>query len=386
MKLGDWIGLLCLILSLIILWQFREIVLLFLTGIILAIALNSLVRWIQKKGIRNRGQAVLLSLILVMLFMILFISVVIPPFLAQFQELIELAPIGFTKLIRLIDQILDSPPSWLPIQTLEIPDLSELTKQIGPVAQNLLENFFAFFSNSMAILLKVLLVIVFTVMLLIDPQGYRKLAIRLFPSCYRRRADDIFNKCEAALLQWMAGIVINSIFVATLSGVGLLFLGIRFVYAHALLAGVFNFVPNIGPAASVIFPISVALLDTPLKALAVIMLYMIVQNLESYWFSPMVMQKQVSLLPAATLAAQIFFAMFLGFLGLVLALPLAVIAKTWIEEAWLKDILDQWHHPKLSPATPALFPTTMNLLPPSSDDNYPGDQILPDPWDSYPSE
>lgn len=385
MKLGDWIGFFCLILSLIILWQFREIVLLFLTGIILAVALNSLVRWIQKIGIQSRGQAVLLALTLVLLFAILFISVVIPPFLAQFQQLIALAPVGFTKLIRLIDQILESPPTWFPIHQLQLPDLSELAKQIGPVAQNLLENFFAFFSNSLAILLKVLLVIVFTVMLLVDPQGYRKLAIRLFPSCYRRRADDIFTKCETALLQWMAGIVINSIFVATLSGVGLLFLRIQFVYAHALLAGVFNFVPNIGPAASVIFPISVALLDTPLKALAVILLYLIVQNLESYWFSPMVMQKQISLLPAATLAAQIFFAMFLGFLGLVLALPLTVIAKTWIEEAWLKDVLDQWQGERFSPLprreTLAPMPMTTEPSQPLTLAKSEGQPPVPDPWE-----
>lgn len=73
---------------------------------------------------------------------------------------------------------------------------------------------------------------------------------------------------------------------------------------------------------------------------AVIILYLVAQNLESYWFSPMVMQQQVSFLPAATLIAQIFFATFLGPLGLIMALPLAAVAKTWLEEAWIKDILD----------------------------------------------
>jgi predicted PurR-regulated permease PerM len=52
------------------------------------------------------------------------------------------------------------------------------------------------------------------------------------------------------------------------------------------------------------------------------------------------MAKQVSLLPAATLIAQIFFASFFGFLGLLLALPLTVVAKTWLEEGLIKDILD----------------------------------------------
>ena len=77
----------------------------------------------------------------------------------------------------------------------------------------------------------------------------------------------------------------------------------------------FNFIPNLGPTLSAIFPIFVALLQSPGKAIAVLILYVVIQNVESYWFSPMVMQKQVSLLPAATLIAQIFFATFLGPLG-----------------------------------------------------------------------
>jgi predicted PurR-regulated permease PerM len=54
------------------------------------------------------------------------------------------------------------------------------------------------------------------------------------------------------------------------------------------------------------------------------------------------MAKQVSLLPAVTLIAQIFFATTFGLLGLLLALPLTVIVKTWVEEAIFKDILDRW--------------------------------------------
>jgi predicted PurR-regulated permease PerM len=54
------------------------------------------------------------------------------------------------------------------------------------------------------------------------------------------------------------------------------------------------------------------------------------------------MAKQVSLLPAITLMAQIFFAQVFGILGLLLALPLTVVAKTWLDEVLFKDILDQW--------------------------------------------
>ncbi|USR90597.1 AI-2E family transporter [Phormidium yuhuli AB48] len=347
MKLGDWIAVICFVIALVIIWEFREALLLVMGAVVLSIALNSLVRLLQTWGDRlnmrlSRGMAVFLAIVLVGLFGTLFFALVAPPFINQFQQLIELAPIGFQRFLNWLDKIRISPPVWLNLEQLQLPNFSELAQQVGPLAQNVIENFFTFFSNSLAVLVKLLFVLVLTVMFLVDPTSYRKLLIRLFPSFYRRRADSILSLCEEVLLGWMGGIVINSLFVAILSAIGLGVLQVRFVFAHALLAGVFNFVPNIGPMLSVIFPISVALLDSPLKALGVLILYLVIQNVESYWFSPMVMRKQISLLPAVTLTAQIFFATFLGLLGLILALPLAVVTKTWLEEAFFKDFLDRW--------------------------------------------
>lgn len=341
MKLGDWVAFLFLIISLVILWQFREILLLLFTSVILAIALNSLVRWLQRFRL-NRGKAVLIAITLVSLLGILFFSLVMPPFLDQFQQLLNLVPRGYERFTRWIDLILQEPPSWFPEISFRLPGFTEIARQVGPLAQNILGNFFTVFNFSIATLLQGLLVFIFTLMLVANPSAYRQVAVRLFPSFYRRRADEIFSLCEISLLQWMRGIAINSAFIAVLSYISLTILGIQFVLAHALLAGVFNLVPNIGPTLSVVFPVSVALLDSPWKALLVIAAYIIIQQLESYWFSPMIMQRQISLLPAATLAAQLFFARFLGFGGLVLALPLAVVTKTWVEQAILKDIFDNW--------------------------------------------
>lgn len=369
MKLPDLVAFLCLIIALVILWQFRQIILLIFTAIVLAIALNSLVRRLQKFGI-SRGRAVLFTLAGVLLFSILFASLVLPPFLNQFQELVILVPRGITKFLELVDDSLNSLPSWVPqaLRDLEPPSFAEITRQVSPLTQNILGNFFTFFSSSVAILLQLLLVLVVTLMLLANPAAYRNLLIRLFPSSYRRRVDYILGECETDLLSWMAGVAINSLFVATLSGLGMLILGIPLVLANALLAGMCNFIPNIGPVASMIFPVSVTLIEEPWwKAIAVVAIYLVVQNLESYWFSPMMMERQISLLPAATLVAQLFFARFLGFLGLVLALPLAVVTKTWIEEAVIKDILDKQEKDdskKLSQDIAALKPVKSSIIAP----------------------
>ncbi len=341
MKFNDWLGLISLIISLVILWQFRQILLLVFTAVIIAIALNSIVRSLVKKFHLSRGKSILIALFGVLLASTLFVIFIIPLFVNQLQELIKLIPVGFEKLVLWINSFIENPPPWFPEFDLELlPNLTEIYQQLSSLAPKIFSNFFTFFSNTTGIMLRLLLVLVLAIMFLVEPLAYRNLLLQLLPSSYRGRAKEILSKSETVLLAWLKGVSINSLFVALLCGVGLLLLKIPYVLAHAILAGIFNFIPNIGPTLSAVFPIAVALLNSPGKAITVLLLYAIVQHLESYWFSPLVMKKQVDLLPAATLIAQIFFATFLGFLGLILALPLAVIVKTWAEEALIKDVLN----------------------------------------------
>ena len=341
MKFNDWLGLISLIISLVIIWQFRQILLLVFTAVIIAIALNSIVRSLVKKFHLSRGKSILIALFGVLLASTLFVIFIIPLFVNQLQELIKLIPVGFEKLVLWINSFIENPPPWFPEFDLELlPNLTEIYQQLSSLAPKIFSNFFTFFSNTTGIMLRLLLVLVLAIMFLVEPLAYRNLLLQFLPSSYRGRTKEILSKSETVLLAWLKGVSINSLFVALLCGVGLLLLKIPYVLAHAILAGVFNFIPNIGPTLSAVFPIAVALLNSPGKAITVLLLYAIVQQLESYWFSPLVMKKQVDLLPAATLIAQIFFATFLGFLGLILALPLAVIVKTWAEEALIKDVLN----------------------------------------------
>jgi predicted PurR-regulated permease PerM len=181
-------------------------------------------------------------------------------------------------------------------------------------------------------------------MLLAEPEPYRKAFIRCFPSFYRRRIGDILDKCAASLKGWMIGVVFNMGVIGGLSGLGLLCLGIPLPLANGIFAGLLTFLPNIGATLSVVPPIAIALLDenAPWKPIAVLILYFVVQQIETNLLTPYVMAQQVSLLPAVTLMSQVFFATFFGFLGLLLALPLTVVGQVWLQEILIKDVLDLW--------------------------------------------
>ena len=340
MKFGQWLGFICLIMALYVLWQIRQLLLLIFMAIVFTVALNRCVKGLQRLGIK-RGLAILITLLTSLAIVILFFVIIVPPFVEQFQKLIELLPQAWDLVrnnsIRWRQQFQFD---WLP----SLPNLSDLVQQLQPLGTFVFSNFFTFFSNSVAAILQLLFVLVLAIMMLANPQPYRQAFLKLFPHFYRRRAEEILTLSEAGLGNWLLGIAISSTMVGLFSGFGLFVLQINLVLVHAILAGLLNFIPNIGPTASVIFPILIAVIDAPWKIVAILILYFIIQNVESYWLTPTVMAKQVSLLPAITLIAQIFFAQIFGILGLLLALPLTVVVKTWLDELLFKDILDQWDH------------------------------------------
>ncbi len=82
---------------------------------------------------------------------------------------------------------------------------------------------------------------------------------------------------------------------------------------NALLAGLLEFIPNIGPVLSIVPPALLALLDAPGKSLAVIVVYLLIQQFESLVLVPVIMAQEVSLLPVFTILAVVVFASFLVF-------------------------------------------------------------------------
>jgi predicted PurR-regulated permease PerM len=338
MNLGRYIGLLALIVSLYILWQIRQLLLLTFTAIVLATALNQLVKQLQQWKLR-RSFAIWLSVATLLIILLVFFLLIVPPFVQQFERLIELLPSSLTEIEEIIERLIGFLPdeSWL-----DFTEIDNLFQQIQPLIERFLDQSLNIFLTSINTVLQLILVLVLTLMFLVNPKPYLYLFMRLFPSFYRQRVSEIMARCEIALGSWTTGILIEMVFIAVLSGIGLWILQVPLALAHAVIAGLLNFIPNVGPTLSVVLPMAIALLDAPWKAGAVLILYLVIQQIESYWLTPTIMAKQVSLLPAITLISQLVFASLFGALGLLIALPLTIVAGTWIEEILFKDVLDKW--------------------------------------------
>ncbi|MGA7933461.1 MAG: AI-2E family transporter [Kovacikia sp.] len=341
MSFGKWIGFLVLAISLYILWEIRQILLLLFAAVVLANSLNLLAQWLQKKGLKRSG-AVLLSVMFMLLTGVIFFWLIVPPFTRQFQELFILVPKGINQLNNQVEQWLNQVPSQF---NSYLPTVDSLIQQAQPFFNRLLSSSVAFFSTSLGSILNFLLVIVWGLMLLVNPLAYRQGFIRLFPSFYRRRVDAILLECEVGLGRWIIGALISMGVVALFSWIGLVLIGVPAALAQGVLSGLLNFIPNLGPTFSVVPPMLISLLDphTPgLKALLVLGLYILIQQLESNLLTPYVMAQQVSLLPALTLLGQVFFATLFGFLGLLLAIPLMVVCQIWLRRVLIEDVMDHW--------------------------------------------
>ena len=339
MRLGTLIGFLAIVIALYILWRIKQVLLLAFAAVVFATAINQLVKLLEQRFRLKRKTAIAIAVTGVLVFVAGFIALVIPPFIDQFQQLVTLVPVGLEQLSSWNEGL----RNLLPGSLLEdFRGLESLTQNVQSYLNEFIGNFFDLFSSTLGIFLNSLLVVVVTIMLLSNPTPYKQMFLLMFPAFYRQRVQTILKKCEKNLGGWAIGILFNMAVIAIMSGIGLLCLGVRLPLANSLLAGMLTFIPNLGPVLSVIPPAAMALLDAPWKALAVVILYIVIQQIESNILTPVVMNKQVSLLPAITLLSQVAFAVFFGVLGLFLALPITVVAQVWLKEVLVKDILDRW--------------------------------------------
>jgi predicted PurR-regulated permease PerM len=356
MSFGNWLSLGALLAALLLLWSLRDALVLLFAAVVLAMALCTLVGTVQRRLACGRPLALILSLLSVVVVLAVVATAVIPPFMAEFAELLQKLPAAAHALLRLLNQFMESASrmlygsrdgglTWLQ-QTLTLPAAgggAGWAGNVGGGAWRLL----GVAGNVGTGVLQTLFVIAVALMIAAQPVAYREVLLLLVPGFYRRRAREVLLRCGESLSGWMVGVLISSLCVGLLAAVGLLLLGVKLVAACAVLAGLLNVVPNVGPTLSTIFPMSVALLDSPWKAVAVLFLYIFVQNLESYLITPSVMHHQLKLLPGLTLSAQLLFTVLFGPLGLILALPLAVCLQVILREVLIHDVLDRWH-----PSTP----------------------------------
>jgi len=144
-----------------------------------------------------------------------------------------------------------------------------------------------------------------------------------------------------ALHAWLLGQFAAMVMVGTITGAGLALIGVPSWLALGLLAGVLEFVPILGPIAAAVPGLLMALSQGWDSFLLTAALYVLVQQLEGNLIIPLVLRRAVSLPPVLTIFAVVAFGTLFGWMGILLAAPLTVLAFTLVMKLWVRDTLEE---------------------------------------------
>lgn len=166
-----------------------------------------------------------------------------------------------------------------------------------------------------------LTILVVTFYLLLDHQRLNNSITSLFPKDLQTKVLQVLMKIENKLGAWLRGQVILSFFIGVITWIALTLLGLDFALPLALMAGILEIVPTIGPILSAIPAIIVAVSISPVLALVVALVYLVIQILENNILVPKIMQKAVGLNPVIIILSVMTGARLMGVLGALLAIP-----------------------------------------------------------------
>jgi predicted PurR-regulated permease PerM len=182
-----------------------------------------------------------------------------------------------------------------------------------------------------------LTILILTFYLLVDADSLRDTLLRLFPSSQRRRVAAASRDITLKVSAWLGGQLLLGAIIGITSAIGLWAIGIPFFYVLALISGIGELIPVVGPILSAIPAIAVASTVSFNKVLLVVIFFVVQQQFENHVLVPKVMERQVGISAVTVIVALLIGGRMLGIVGAILAVPTAAILQVLLIELTSKD-------------------------------------------------
>lgn len=299
----------------VLLYWVKSVLLLVFISLILAAAFQPAVRsWSKRVG---KTIAVLFLLALFLLVIVGFFSLVVPLLISQIKQLIADLP-AYVDRFQAFRAHTPSIQQWLDSAS------SNLSSSVGNVV-NLTVSFVggivSFFT-----------VIILTIYFLLDEKSFSNLPQNVFSEEKVGDAVMIIRKVSVKLGNWLRGQILLGIIIALLVYIGLSIMNVPYALTLAVISGVLEIVPIVGPFISGTIATLIAYSVSPVLALVVIVFYLIIQQLENNLLVPKIMQKAIGLPPAIIIVGILVFGNLMGTIGALLAVPILGIIYVLFEE------------------------------------------------------
>jgi putative permease len=333
--LKRWLGLIVLLITAgLLVWTLKSILLLFAVVFLLAMVLNPMVAFLQKRGVHRGIGVALLVLALAALFA-LALYFLIPPLLTQFDELIRQTPEAWRRVQGQLQLWGHRYPSIQQAMPEADKVLDTVGARAGDVLRLLFESSFRIVGGIFGSLLAVLLLL----FVLIDPRPLVVRFLTLVPGNFREPARRTLLRLTQQMAAWARGVVINGTISAVTTGLLLGFIGVQPALVFGFIAFLGEFVPMVGPVLTSIPALFVALSMGVDKFGLALLAVLFVQQVETNVLIPFILGKSMELNPVSILFFTLAMSSLFGLTGAVLAVPSAALFKIVIDEFYLRNHL-----------------------------------------------
>jgi len=296
------------------LYFIRDVIFQVFVALLIMSILNPTVTKLQRYRV-PRVASVLIVYFLVISFLTFSLAVVVPPLIEQTTNFANSLP-------RFVDEL------SLPVFVSE-GITHEVSSLLGKLPSQILRLSVSVFSNVLAIFAVLVFALYF---LLARDKMDSQLATLFSNDNVEKRIEKIIAVLEYRLGGWARGQIILMVIVGIATYVGLTVIGVPFAVPLALLAGILEIIPNIGPTLAVIPSVIVGFSVTPLTGMAAAALGILIQQTENYALVPKVMQKSAGMSPIITLLSLVIGLKVAGVMGALLSVPIVITSQVFLEE------------------------------------------------------
>lgn len=306
-----------------ILYQLLPVLKLIAVASLVAVILRTLLRWLQRL-VKERWIAVLLLIGLVLSFGIFLITFVFPSLVNEIQQLLIALPSYLNALTTLATRLHNS--------SSYIPDLSQDLAQFRSFADQVLLSFPLLLRQTFGATIEIVAMLILALYMAYDPSTLISGISRLIPRRHHQRFNHLLTKTGVRLRGWIFGTGIAMLFLGVGTTIGLWVLGVPLALSFGVIAGLLEIIPYFGSVTGAFLPALVALTLSPWKFLFVVILFLILNQVDAHLVQPLVMSHQVNLHPVVVILTFLIMGKLLGFIGILLAVPIAAIVITVIDE------------------------------------------------------
>lgn len=298
----------------------------FLTSIVIAYVLNPLVSWLEKKypKIQRKWWILIIFLALILIIVFMMISL-LPRTISEFSKFINNFPI-YVDQAKAILIDLSKEYFGKDVFNLEKFKVNDIFGKIGFDKGNFSSMITGVKSTFSKIFIGIL-VPIFVYYLLNDKEKFITMAKKLVPVKYREHAISLGRKMDKNVFKYVKGKILMAIYVGVVAGIFLGIFGVDFALVIGIITIFADIIPYVGPLIGFVPAVIFALLDSPTKAILVILMFPTVQWTENNIVGPKIMSDQLGLHPLMVLIVTLAGGFLFGFVGMIFALPVVIACQ-----------------------------------------------------------